>query len=165
MGRFTSQLRKYRMDLVGKTAQRPPSNETSPRPSWDEVWMSMAEMISKRSYDPRNQVGIVIVAADNTQVLSLGYNGNHSGGPNEPESLEPGKSGFIHAEINALLKMDYNNPKRKIAYLTLSPCRHCAKCLVNARVDEVVYNEEYRDAGGLLLLRESSVLVRQFEKD
>lgn len=163
MGRFSSQLRKYRMDLVGKIAKRTEeSMTTNERPSWDEVWMSMAEMISERSYDPRNRVGIVIVAADNTQVLSLGYNGNHSGGPNEPESLEPGQSGFIHAEINALLKMDYNNPKRKVAYLTLSPCRHCAKCLVNARIDEVVYLEEYRDASGLELLRESGVIVRRF---
>ena len=84
------------------------------RPGWDEVWMSTARLLSKRSYDPRNQVGAVVVTEDNTQVLAVGYNGNHAGGPNEVESLEPGHSGLIHAEINALLKMDYNNPKKKI---------------------------------------------------
>jgi dCMP deaminase len=131
------------------------------KPSWDEVWMSMAEMIANRSYDKKHQVGIVIVTADNTQVLSLGYNGNYSGGPNEAESLEPGMSGFIHAEINALLKLDYNNPKKKIAYVTLSPCRHCAKCLINSKIDEVVFRSEYRDKSGIELLKLANIKVRQ----
>jgi dCMP deaminase len=131
------------------------------KPSWDEVWMSMAEMIANRSYDKKHQVGIVIVTADNTQVLSLGYNGNYSGGPNEAESPEPGMSGFIHAEINALLKLDYNNPKKKIAYVTLSPCKHCAKCLINSKIDEVVFRSEYRDKSGIELLKLANIKVRQ----
>ena len=76
----------------------------SERPTWNQVWMDFAKLISKRSYDPRHQVGAVVITEDNTQVLSVGYNGNYSGGPNEAESLEPGQSGMIHAEINALLK-------------------------------------------------------------
>ena len=89
------------------------------RPGWDMIWMDVASSIAKRSYDPRFQVGSVVVSEDNTQVLAVGYNGNYSGGPHLVESEEPGKSGFIHAEINSLLKMDYNNPKRKKMYLTL----------------------------------------------
>ena len=73
------------------------------RPSWDSVWCNMAKIISTRSYDPRHQVGTVIVTDDNTQVLSVGYNGNYSGGPNEVESVEPGASGMLHAEINACM--------------------------------------------------------------
>jgi deoxycytidylate deaminase len=69
--------------------------------------MEMARLISRRSYDPRHQVGVVVVTKDNTQVLSVGYNGNHAGGPNEVESTVPGESGMLHAEINALLKTDY----------------------------------------------------------
>ena len=132
------------------------------RPSWDEVWMSMAETIAQRSYDPRHRVGAVVVSGDNAQVLALGYNGNYSGGPNEVESAEPGRSGMIHAEINALLKLDYNNPKRKVLYLTLSPCRHCAKCIINAGIDEVVYREEYRDTSSLELLRKAGLTLRRF---
>ena len=78
------------------------------RPTWDEGWLRTAEIISERSYDPRFKVGAVVVSDDNTQVLAVGYNGNYAGGPNEVESSEPGESGMIHAEINALLKMDYN---------------------------------------------------------
>ena len=122
------------------------------RPSWDEVWSSFANIIAKRSIDPRFKVGAVIVTEDNTQVLSIGYNGDQAGGSNEVESLEPGQSGCIHAEINALIKLDFNNPKKKKMYVTLSPCKMCAKAIVNANISEVVYIEKYRDDSGILLL-------------
>lgn len=127
------------------------------RPTWDEIWMDFAQSISKRSYDPRHQVGAVIVTGDNTQVLSVGYNGNYSGGPNEVESEVPGESGMLHAEINALLKMDYNNPKKKKLYLTLSPCRMCAKAIVNSGIGEVMYAEKYRDPSGLEILNDAGI--------
>jgi dCMP deaminase len=128
------------------------------RPTWDEIWMEFARSISQRSYDPRHQVGAVIVTEDNTQVLAVGYNGNYAGGPNEVESKIPGESGMLHAEINALLKMDYNNPKRKIMYVTLSPCKMCAKAIINAGISEVRYMEEYRDNAGLNILESSKIV-------
>lgn len=131
------------------------------RPTWDAVWMKTAETIAERSYDPRHKVGAVVVTEDNTQVLAVGYNGNYSGGPNEAESSTPGESGMLHAEINALLKMDYNNPKVKKLYVTLSPCRMCAKAIVNAGIDEVIFKEEYRDCSSLEILTESNVKVRK----
>lgn len=124
--------------------------------------MDVAHVISQRSYDKRYKVGAVVVSDDNTQLLSLGYNGNYAGGPNMADSEEPGQSGFLHAEINALLKLDYNNPKRKKMYLTLSPCQMCAKAIVNAGVDEVVYHEEYRDTTGIQILKDSGVQTRTF---
>ena len=133
------------------------------RPTWDEVWLKTAEVISERSYDPRFKVGAVVVTEDNTQVLAVGYNGNYSGGPNKVESEEPGESGMLHAEINALLKMDYNNPKNKILYITLSPCRMCAKAIVNAGIKEVVYSERYRDSSSLEILTDAGITARQFK--
>ena len=124
--------------------------------------MKFARTISERSYDPRYQVGAIVVTSDNTQVLSIGYNGNYAGGPNEVESNEPGESGMIHAEINALIKMDYNDHKLRKMYVTLSPCRMCAKAIVNAKIDEVIYDVEYRDASGLNLLHQAGVKVRQY---
>ena len=123
----------------------------------------MAKIISTRSYDPRHQVGTVIVTEDNTQVLSVGYNGNYSGGPNEVESDTPGDSGMLHAEINALLKMGYNNPNRKILYVTLSPCKMCAKAIINAGISKVVYIEKYRCDSGLKILEQSGIETCQFE--
>ena len=129
------------------------------RPSWDQVWITVAKKISERSIDSRLQVGAVVVTEDNTQVLSVGYNGNYSGGPNSVESIEPGHSGLIHAEINALLKLDYNNPKDKKMYVTHFPCRMCAKSIVNAGIKCVVYEQEYRDMSSLDIFKDAGVKV------
>ena len=131
------------------------------RPSWDKIWMKMAETIAQRSHHPTFKVGAIIVTSDNTQVLSLGYNGNARGMSNVPQSDEPGCSGLLHAEINALLKLDFNNPKDKVMYLTLSPCENCAMAVINSGVKEVVYKEEYRDKTGINLLKCSRIKVRK----
>ena len=123
--------------------------------------MNFAKSIAARSIDPRFKVGAVVVSADNTQVLSVDYNGDHAGGPNEVESTTPGQSGCIHAEINALIKLDYNNPKNKKMYVTLSPCKMCAKAIVNAGIDEVIYDETYRDDSGINLLKDSKIATRR----
>lgn len=131
------------------------------RPTWDEVWMRFAFVIAERSYDPGYRVGTVIVSEDNTQVLSVGYNGNYAGGPNKRESEDAGKSGFIHSELNALLKMDYNYPQKKKLYVTMSPCRHCAKAIINSGISEVIYHHEYRDLSGVELLRSVGIPCRK----
>ena len=131
------------------------------RPTWDATWMGICHSIAQRSPDPSHKVGAIIITDDNTQMLALGYNGDHAGGSNVRESDEPGMSGFLHAEINALIKCDFNTAKRKVMYVTLSPCRMCAKAIVNARIDEVVYSEAYRDTSGIDLLIGAGVKVRR----
>jgi dCMP deaminase len=132
------------------------------RLSWDQVWSSFAQTISQRSTDTKIKVGCVIVPFDNTGVLSLGYNGDHKGGSNERESNDTGFSGFIHAEINALIKMDFNNPKDKKMYLTHSPCKMCAKAIINANIKEVNYIDEYKsDTTGIDLLVKHGVKVNK----
>ena len=123
--------------------------------------MDFAKNIARRSADPSFKVGCVIVSQDNCQVLSMGYNGDHKGGPNERESIVPGESGFIHAEINALIKLDYNNPKPKTMYLTLSPCKQCAKAIINGGIKKVFYRTAYRDMSGVELLLQNGVEVLQ----
>jgi len=130
------------------------------RPTWDQTWMAVCQRIAQRSADPGHKVGAIIITDDNTQMLALGYNGDHAGGSNERESSEPGCSGFLHAEINALIKCDFNTTKRKVMYVTLSPCRMCAKAIINARISEVVYGDLYRDESGIDLLRAANIVVR-----
>ena len=119
--------------------------------------MKFATNIAERSIDSRHKVGAVVVTADNTQVLSIGYNGDEAGGQNKVESTVPGESGLIHAEINALIKLDYNNPKPRKMYVTLSPCKMCAKAVINSGIAEVIYNEEYRNPAGVELLRNAGI--------
>ena len=131
------------------------------RPEWDDIWMEFAHTIAQRSPDPKHKVGAVIVNDENTQVLSIGYNGDQKGGPNKRDSTETGQSGFIHAEINALIKMDYNNPCKKKMYLTLSPCEVCAKAIVNAGIDEIIYSEFYiHGKKGIRILNQAGIVVR-----
>ena len=131
------------------------------RPSWDDIWIDFAHTISLRSPDPKHKVGAVIVNEENTQVLSIGYNGDQKGGKNQRDSMKQGQSGFIHAEINALIKCDYNNPKKKKMYLTLSPCDVCAKAIVNAGIDEVIFSRKYEySEEALNILNDAGIIVR-----
>ena len=125
--------------------------------------MRTAFNLAERSIDPRTQVGCVVISGDdNASVLAIGYNGQEKGGPNEVDSLEPGQSGCLHAEENAIIKLDFNSHKRKVMYVTVSPCLMCAKRIVNAAIDEVVYATAYRDPVGLERLKMRGVKVRQF---
>jgi len=137
-------------------------NMDQTRPNWDTVWIDFAGNIARRSSDPNFKVGCCIVTEDNCQVLAIGYNGDHKGGTNERDSMEPGCSGFIHAEINALIKLDYNNPKKKTLFITLSPCRQCAKAIINGGIDRVVYKDVYRDTSGIELLREHKIKTNHY---
>jgi dCMP deaminase len=126
--------------------------------------MSIAKTVADRSYDTRLKVGAIIVSDDNTRLLSLGYNGNYRGGPNVPDSIEPGQSGLIHAEANCIIKCDYNFNRRKVMYLTHSPCVQCAKLIINANISEVVYDQEYRDLGGIKILECGGVVVNRYDE-
>jgi dCMP deaminase len=132
------------------------------RPCWDSVWMRFAKIISERSIDPRTKVGVVIVSGDNTRVLAVGYNGLERGGDNTVESLEPGMSGCLHGEDNAIIKLDYSFCGKKILYTTVSCCDMCSKRIINAGIDEVVYLDEYRDMSGIERLRRAGVKVRRY---
>lgn len=127
------------------------------RITWPKVWMNLAVNISERSYDDRLKVGCVIVSRDNTSVLAVGYNGNAHGLPNARESELPGESGLLHAEQNAVVKLDYHNPAQKIVYLTHSPCPMCAKLLIQARIHKVIYRELFRDIRGLSILDQGNI--------
>lgn len=129
------------------------------RPTWDKVWIETAKTIAKRSHHETFKVGAIIVTLDNTQVLSVGYNGNAAGLKNCVDSDVSGESGLVHAEINALIKLDYNNYKDKKMYLTLSPCSYCAKCIINSGIKEVYYTESYRDDSGLRLLEQANIKI------
>ena len=131
------------------------------RPSFDDIYMHMALMMAQRSTCSRSQVGCLIVTKDNQKVLAVGYNGGPKGLFNDCLSNEPGKCGHLHAEVNALIKTNYSDAAPKKAYVTSSPCTACATALINGDIREVIYCNLYRDDGGLRLLEQAGVAVRQ----
>jgi deoxycytidylate deaminase len=111
------------------------------------TYMKITERISSLSYDPKHKVGSIILKKDFSNIIAIGYNGNYEGGSNERDSDVSGMSGFIHAEENVLIKANITNPVDYMLMVTLSPCEMCAKRIVNSRIKDVLYLENYQNGG------------------
>lgn len=131
------------------------AKKKDPRPSWDEYFMEIAEVVSRRSNCLRRSVGAVIMK-DN-HILSTGYNGTPRGVKNCfaggcPRCAATTKSGAhleeclcTHAEQNAICQAAYygNSIAGGTIYITISPCLTCAKLIINSGIKEVVYGGDY----------------------
>ena len=119
------------------------------RASWDEYFMSIAQVVATRSTCPRKFVGSVLVR--NRTILSTGYNGSIRGMPHCSDvghMMEEGHCvATIHAEANAIIQAAKNGVMIEGAtcYVTASPCWSCFKQLANAGVNRVCFGEFYRD--------------------
>lgn len=159
------------IDIFGKELRRRVDQEMdrsstaserhTQRPSWDSVFMGFAISLAQRSTCARAKVGCIVVSSDNHRVLAVGYNGSYRGGPNRCDSNVPGNCGCLHAEDNCMIKLDYNNPGEKRMYVTSMPCATCAKRIVNAQIDEVVWLAPYRLTEGMDILKKAGVRTRQ----
>jgi dCMP deaminase len=124
-------------------------DETPERASWDEYFMSIAQVVATRSTCPRKYVGAVLVR--NRTILSTGYNGSIRGMPHCSDvghMMEEGHCvATIHAEANAIIQAARNGVMIEGAtnYVTASPCWSCFKQLANAGVTRICYGEFYRD--------------------
>lgn len=136
------------------------------RPSFDRIWSETAALVSGRSTCKRLRVGCVIVSEDNRRVLSLGYNGNASGLPNQCDSTEAGACGCLHGEANAIVNCAAPREVPKVVYVTDSPCKMCAKMLVNlGGVQRVVFGRKYRIEDGLRVLEQVQIPWEHFTYD
>ena len=146
-----------------------------PRPSWDEYFMALANVVASRSNCPRRHVGAVIVK--NRHILSTGYNGTPYNVKNCFEGGCPRCSGetksgthldeclCVHAEQNAICQAAFHGSAVKGAtiYVTISPCLTCAKLIVNAGIEEVVYGGDYAFLDTVKkMFSDAGVKVRQY---
>lgn len=130
------------------------------RISKDEMYLQIAEIISKRSYCLRKQVGCVIVKDD--MIISDGYNGTPSGFENICEDTDNITHQYVlHAEANALTKLakSTNDSRGSTLYVTMSPCYECSKLIIQTAIVRVVFRETYRVCNGLDLLRKAGIEV------
>jgi deoxycytidylate deaminase len=111
--------------------------------------------ISELSVSQTKKVACMAFTKNFSKISSFGYNGTYPGAPFNPEtggeelSLEPGMSGFLHAEDNMIAKFSERNPEEHIVFVTLSPCRDCTIRLVNAGFKHVYWIENYREQSHL----------------
>ena len=125
------------------------------RPSFENIYLSLAKTLACRSTCFRLQVGTVITSTDFRKVLAVGYNGNASGLHNGCDSEEVGNCGCLHSEENAVINCDSSRHIAKIVFVTHHPCVACAKRLINlGNVRKVFYGNDYRSsqAGELFAL-------------
>lgn len=120
--------------------------------SWDEYFMGVALLASKRSKDPNTQVGACIVSGDTNihikenTILSIGYNGLPYGCSDDEfpwdrqgELLETKYPYVVHAELNAILNAQGKSLMGTKIYVALFPCNECAKAIIQSGIKEVIY--------------------------
>ena len=118
----------------------------------------MAAIWAENSYCIRRKVGALIVK--NKMIISDGYNGTPTGFENICEDEEGKTKAYVlHAEANAITKVAKTNQSSEGAtlYITASPCIECAKLIIQAGIQKVVYGDQYRSVEGLDLLRRAGV--------
>ena len=142
------------------------------RPSWDEYFMNLATQVATRSTCTRRQVGAIVVR--DKRILATGYNNVPSGiehcttrGCLRDELKIPSGERHelcrgIHAEQNAIAQAARNGVSTEGAsvYCTTQPCILCAKVMINAGINEIVYAGDYPDDLALELLDAAHITLR-----
>lgn len=150
------------------------------RPSTVDTLIEIANTVSKRSTCSRRQNGAVI-ATSNGVVLSTGYNGALSGmdhcdhdcecgtytgihTENCPAHPNNGCTISVHAEANAVYFAARNgvSVENQIIYCTTEPCVKCAEAIVQSGISFCIYDQEYRNHGGIELLQKAGVHVSRY---
>lgn len=138
--------------------------------------MDIARLVASRSTCMRRHVGAVIVKDKN--VLATGYNGtpkgiSHCDGVGclrEKNSVPSGERHELcrglHAEQNAIIQAAKHgiNIADGTLYCTNAPCVICAKMLINAGLQKIVYLEGYPDQLAMELLNESAMEISQYQR-
>ena len=147
------------------------------RPSYDEYFMEMSHLVAKRSTCLRRKVGAILVK--DKHILSTGYNGAPKGLKHCSEvgclrkelGIPSGERHEIcrglHAEQNAIIQAAVFgiSIKNSVLYCTNTPCVVCAKMLINAGVNEIVYSGEYPDDLAKKIISESKIKIRNFDNN
>ncbi|MBU1045057.1 MAG: dCMP deaminase family protein [Candidatus Omnitrophica bacterium] len=141
------------------------------RPSWDEYFLDIAQLVAKRSTCLRRQVGAVIVK--DKRILTTGYNGAPSGlehcektgcmreQMNIPSGERHELCRALHAEMNAILQAaQYGiSLQGSMVYCTNQPCIICAKMIINAGINRIVILESYPDELAKAMLKEAKIEI------
>ncbi|EOD01758.1 deoxycytidylate deaminase [Caldisalinibacter kiritimatiensis] len=145
------------------------------RPSWDEYFMEIIQVVKKRSTCLRRKVGAVIVK--DKRILSTGYNGAPTGLKHcsetgclrdklkVPSGQRHELCRGLHAEQNAIVQAANSGVSLEGAtiYVTNQPCVVCAKMIINAGIKRVVFCGDYPDELSTQLLEQAKVELVKFD--
>lgn len=150
-----------------------------PKPSFDDIYMDLAQSLGLKSHCVKMGVGAVITK--DTRIVSLGYNGPPAGTHNCdeewpetgcPRSVKGGCSLALHAEENAILYAAKNRIllENSTLYVTLSPCLPCSRMIYTSGIKRVVYLDSYAAYKGfdidegIEFLRKFGVIVEKYQR-
>lgn len=124
-------------------------------PNWDQYFIQMAFLVSRRSKDAQTQHGCVITD-QNCRVIGVGYNSFPKGMPDDLlPNIRPAKYDWmVHSERNALANCIIR-PDNGIAYVTGQPCNDCAIAMYQEGIRKFVLAKRHGSA--LLKDRDASV--------
>ncbi len=139
------------------------------RPGTDEYFLKIASVVAERSTCRRHHVGAV--AVKDKHILATGYNGAPSGlkdclelgclrdEMNIPSGTRHEICRGIHAEQNVIIQASLHgiSLEGSTIYATHTPCRLCAKMLVNAKIKRYVSYGKYNDNSFIDLFQEAGI--------
>lgn len=137
------------------------------RLSRDEMYMQVAEILAKRGTCNRAEVGAVIVRGG--RIISTGYVGAPSGFPHCLDIGCKEESGgcirTVHAEANAIAfaAREGISVRCGTLYTTLAPCLNCARLIINAGIESLVFRDPYRDLEGIRELVRAGLEILRFD--
>ncbi|MGB4302350.1 MAG: cytidine/deoxycytidylate deaminase family protein [Syntrophomonadaceae bacterium] len=146
------------------------------RPSWNDYFLEVADLVATRSTCLRRQVGAVLVR--DKRIISTGYNGaprklKHCSevGCIRSENDIPSGQRYelcrgVHAEQNAIINAAYYgiSTQDTVMYCTHQPCIICARIIINAGVVKVVHRGDFQDDVALELMKEAGIELVVVEK-
>lgn len=141
------------------------------RPAWDEYFLDIAKLVSRRSTCLRRRVGAVLVKG--TRILTTGYNGapvglrhcEETGCLREKLKVPSGERHELcrglHAEENAIIQAACYGVSISGAtlYATHQPCCPCAKSLINAGIKKIIILSGYPDRLAKEMLDEAGIEI------
>lgn len=133
------------------------------RITWDECFIEMAKLISKRSPCKRLQVGCVLVK--DLRPLSLSYNGYLPSAPHESIIEDNHEVAVTHGEMNGVANACKNgiNLSGATAYITHYPCIHCFKILVASGIVKIIYIDDYKNSPHVeTLAKHTNVSIKKY---
>jgi len=112
---------------------------------WDEYFMSIALLASKRSPCSRLHVGSVIVK--NNRLISMGYNGYIPGAPHISRVQDDHEQSIIHSEINAIADCAKRGASLEDSdiYVTHYPCINCFRSIAACGIKNIIYLYNYNN--------------------
>ncbi|MCH5165890.1 MAG: dCMP deaminase family protein [Clostridiales bacterium] len=141
--------------------------------SWDDYFMAVAILSSKRSKDDNTKVGCCIINKSK-RIIGCGYNGMPNNCSDDEMNWNREGNGIntkyfyvVHAEANAILNSDRKDLIGASLYTTLFPCNECAKLIVQAGIREIIYlSDKYHgtdsNSASKLIFNKANIECREY---